>query len=128
MDMKIPKDDAVKFVVKAVLHKRIARSQQELVHLVNAELRKVDPDYSISGKRLRDIVVTIPGVRISAKTKKGSMPQKCPVCGSGLRKVWTKNLRGRKVLENLMCPKCGYSGHGRRWEPRKYGFCVERKG
>ena len=122
MSMKIPKMEAVKFVIKSVLHKRVAKSQQELMTLVNQELRKVDPEYAITGPRLREIFVTMPEVKISVQTKKGEMPDKCPSCGSALRKAYARNLKGRKILGNLHCPKCGYKGHDGKWEPRRYRF------
>jgi predicted RNA-binding Zn-ribbon protein involved in translation (DUF1610 family) len=125
--MKIPKDEVVKFVVKSVLHRRTARSQHELIDMVNAELRKVDPEYAIAGKRLRDIVVRMPEVEMRVEIKKGGIPNKCPACGSGLKKVYNRNLKGKKILEYLKCAKCGYVGHDQKWAPRKYQFWVGKK-
>ena len=124
--MKIPKRDVVKFVIKSVLHRKSAGSQKELVHKVNAELRKVDKGYSISGKRLREIALTIKEVKIEVGVKKGRSPKKCPSCSSSLKKTWDRNLRGRKVLRGLTCHKCGYKGVSGKWAPRKYGFSLRR--
>jgi predicted RNA-binding Zn-ribbon protein involved in translation (DUF1610 family) len=90
--------------------------------MVNKELKKVDPGYAVSGGRLREIVASMPEVVIQTETRKGEMPRKCPSCGSALRKSWSRNLKGRKVLERLKCPRCGYAGHDGKWRPRKYGF------
>jgi hypothetical protein len=122
--MKIPKRDAVQFVITSVLRGRSVRSQTEFTTLVNRELRRSDPSYAITGKRLREVAVSMPGVRIVPLTRKGAAPNKCPACSSSLRKVWTKNLKGRKVIEGLVCPKCGYKGTGGRWSPAKYGFSL----
>jgi predicted RNA-binding Zn-ribbon protein involved in translation (DUF1610 family) len=54
--------------------------------------------------------------------KRGKMHKKCPSCGSSLRKVFTRNLKGRKVLEKLNCRHCGYKGHDGKWIPGKYEF------
>ncbi len=120
--MKIPKKDVVKFVIKSVLHRKTADSQEKLVELVISELRNVDPDYSITGRRVREIALSIPEVKINVRVKKGGVPAKCPSCGSMLKKTWDRNLRGRKVLRGMQCPKCGYKGAAGKWLPRKYGF------
>jgi predicted RNA-binding Zn-ribbon protein involved in translation (DUF1610 family) len=120
--MKFPKSEVVKFVVKSALRRRTANSQEELVKMVNSELRKVDSQYAITGKRLRSIIVTMPEMKMSVSVRKGVMHQKCPSCGSGLKKAYTMNLKGRKVLDNMKCAKCGYRGHDGKWMPRKYGF------
>lgn len=123
--MKIPKRDAVQFVITSVLRGRRAKSQTEFTLLVNSELRRADPSYAITGRRLREIAVSMPGVRIVPLTRKGSAPKKCPACYSSLRKVWTKNLKGKKVMEGLVCPRCGYKGTSGKWSPAKYGFSME---
>lgn len=122
IDMKIPKKEVVKFVVKSVLHKQTADSLGELTSLVNDELKGVDAAYAISEGRLRGIVASMPEIKLRIDTKKGGKPRKCPACGGSLRKVYGKNLKGRRILVRLKCPKCGYKGHDGRWMPRQYGF------
>jgi DNA-directed RNA polymerase subunit RPC12/RpoP len=126
--MKIPKKEVVKFVIKSVLHKRIADSQVELTELVNEELKRVDPGYAITGKRLRNIVLSMPEVKIKVETKKGDRPRKCPSCNAGLKKAYGRNLKGKKILDHLRCPRCGYRGHDGKWLPRKYGFWLGKGG
>jgi len=120
--MKIPKKEVVKFVVKKVLHRRAADSLLELTALVNDELKGVDSAYTISEGRLRVIVASMREVGIRIDTKKGGKPRKCPACAGGLKKVYGKNLKGRRMLVHLKCPRCGYRGHDGRWMPRQYGF------
>ena len=122
--MRIPKREVVKFVLKSALRKRKARSQEELVQAVNRELRKVDSGYSITGKRLREIAVSMPDVKIEVVTRKGRAPSRCPSCGSQLRKSWDRNLVGRKILRSMTCQRCGYAGKTGKWSPGKYNFCV----
>ena len=122
--MKIPKREVVKFVLKSVLHKRKANSQEELVESVNAELRKVDREYSITGRRLRLISVSVPGVKIRVTARKGKAPKRCPSCNSSLKKTWDRNLKGRRVLISLSCQRCGYRGTAGKWIPGKYVFSL----
>jgi uncharacterized Zn finger protein len=120
--MHVPKKDIVQFIVKEVLQERKVSSQNELAELVNHKLKKVDPSYSVSERRVRIIALDIPGVRVTTSTKKGDLPKKCPSCGHSLKKVYMKNLKGKKLLVRLSCAKCGYMGKESRWEPQRYAF------
>lgn len=120
--MKIPRRDVVEFVITSVLRGRRAGSQDEFSRLVGKELRKADPEYAITGRRLREVASSMPGVRIVPLTRKGDAPKRCPACSSSLKKLWTKNLRGKKVLEGFACQKCGYRGTSGKWSPAKYAF------
>ena len=124
--MKIPKKEVVKFVVKSVLHRQRADSLAELTALVNEELKDVDAGYTISEGRLRGIVASMTDVKIKIDTKKGDRPKKCPACGGSLHKVFGRNLKGRRILVHLKCPKCGYKGHDGKWMPRQYGFWLSK--
>jgi ribosomal protein L37AE/L43A len=124
--MKIPKREVVKFVVKSALHRKSAGSQEQLVEMVNRELRKVDAEYSITGKRLREIVSGMREVVMTVNTRRGRRPDRCPSCGSLLSKRFDRNLRGRNVLIGLRCRRCGYSGHDGRWTPGRYTFAFKR--
>jgi predicted RNA-binding Zn-ribbon protein involved in translation (DUF1610 family) len=120
--MKIPKEDAVRFVVRSVLKQSTAGSQEEFRRLVIEELRKADPEYTISGKRLRGVAVSLKDVKMKTHVRKGRLRKKCPSCGSGLSKSYTRNLRGRKVLDRTSCRRCGYRGQSGKWVPSKYEF------
>lgn len=125
--MKIPKKEVVKFVTRSVLNKKVVDTQAELTELVNEELQRVDPSYAISGKRLREITVTMRDVGMKVDIKQGDVPKRCPSCGYNLRKAYSRNLKGKKIIENLRCQRCGYKGHDGKWLPRKYGFRVTEK-
>jgi len=120
---KLPKKDVVIFVVKEVIqkHKEIG-SQREFTELVNSSLKRVDPKLTISGKRLRSLCLGTPNLKLMIETRKGKLRRKCPSCSSSLRKVYTKNLRGRKILYKLVCSRCGYSGKDGKWTPKRYVF------
>ncbi len=124
--MQIPKKDILQFIVREVLQEAKVSSQTELADKVNHKLKKVDPSYSVSEKRVRVIALQIPGVKVSTATKKGSLPKKCPACGHSLKKVYMKNLKGKKLLVRLTCGKCGYAGKENRWEPQRYMFELKR--
>ena len=122
--MHRPKQEVVKFIIKGILNSRPANSQKELSELVRTELRKGDSALTITGKRARMIALKMPKVKVVVSVKKGKLPNKCPCCFSRLRKIYTKNLRGRKILVGLRCQKCSYSGSENKWIPKRYGFYI----
>jgi len=121
--MKLPKRDVVVFVVKEVMqkHKKI-NSQEEFTDLVNSSLKRVDPKLTISPRRLRLLSLGLPNLKLTVETKKGKSVSKCPSCSKTLRKIYTKNLRGKKLLYKLVCSRCGYSGKNGKFAPRRYVF------
>ena len=120
---KLPKRDVVLFVIKEVMQKKKEiDSLREFTELVNMRLKMVDSKLSISGIRLRNIFIKMPGTKILIETRKGKRTSKCPVCFSGLKKGYTKNLRGKKILYKLICSRCGYSGTNGRYVPKRYKF------
>ena len=111
--MHIPKKDIVKFFIKETLLHQKVHSQREFTDIINSKL----------SRRIRDIALEIPGVRVKVDTRKGSPPESsCPVCEKRLRRVYTKNLRGEKLLLRMQCEGCGYVGRGDKWTPKKYEF------
>jgi hypothetical protein len=120
-NMHIPKKDIVKFFIKETLLHQKVHSQRELTNIINSKLKM--GDYSVSGKRIRSIALEIPGIRIRVDTRKGKPPEEsCPVCENTLRKIYTKNLAGNKLLLRMQCDGCGYVGKGNNWVPKKYMF------
>lgn len=120
--MLIPKKEIVKFILKDVLRKQRIKSQARLAEVVGKKLKQGDKNYAISAQRVRIIATETPGVRVRIKTRKGKLPKKCPACNHKLKRVYTKNLRGRKVLVALKCSKCNYRGSGNKWIPSMYEF------
>lgn len=118
-----PGEDVVVFVIKKIFKNRKAvPSLAKLTGLVQKELKKVEPSYSISQKRVRVLAIRTRGITLKIHTKKGKIVKKCPSCGHSLRKSFTRNLSGRKLPVRLSCPKCGYLGTNGKWIPRKYEF------
>lgn len=125
--MYIPKKEIVEFLIRESLKDRKARSQKELSEILNQKLKSVDPDYSVTGKRVRSIAIDMPDVMIRVHTRSGSRPETCPSCGSELKKIYTKDLAGRDILSRMDCDTCGYSGRKDKWMPKRYEFWLETK-
>jgi hypothetical protein len=125
--MKFPKRDAVEFVIKSILSKQTVGSQTELQRLVNRRLRAVDREYAITGERLRRIAAGMPGVVMQVKVRDGPPPEHCPCCGAGLRRTWTRNLKGTKVPVKVECRGCSYRGREGKWTPGQYRFWLRKR-
>jgi hypothetical protein len=120
--MRIPSKDMVKYIIKETLRNQNVHSQQELAELVNRKLRVGDQSYSVSQRRAKMLALEMPEVSVKVRTRKGPVPEKCPSCKSDLRKIYTKNLEGRKLLLKMECPMCSYTGKGEKWVPMRYDF------
>ena len=121
--MKVPKKDVILFVVQEVMHKhREVESLREFTDLVNMRLKMVDSKLSVSGARLRNIFTRMPGTKLVTETRMGGKTDKCPSCYASLKKIYTKSLKGRKILYKIVCQRCGYSGVNGRFAPKRYRF------
>jgi hypothetical protein len=118
--MHIPKKDIVKFFIKETLLQQKAHSQSELAEIINKKMKS--GEYAVSGRRVRSIALEVPGVRIHAVTKRGKVPEQCPVCATHLKRIYSKNLMGDKLLLRVQCDGCGYSGNNEKSSPMKYEF------
>jgi len=123
--MPIPREDIVKFLLRDILSGKRIGSQRELSETLLSSLRKNDPTYSITGKRAREIALRTPGISVSIRTRSGRVPKHCPACGGRLKKTYTKNLRGRKIILRLSCTRCSYTGKSGRWIPSRYLFSTQ---
>ena len=122
--VKRPKSEVVKFIIRNVLRGQKIRTQAELARLACQKLRVGDEGYALSGRRARALAVQIPGISIRMETRHGPVPKRCPCCSHGLKKRFTKNLSGRKLLVRLSCPRCKYAGSGNKWVPSRYEFSM----
>lgn len=120
--MNIPGQDIVSFILRESLQGRGVQSQRELADILAKRLRETDRGYAISGARARRLALRTPGIGVRISTRAGPVPRRCPACGHGLRKTYTRNLRGGKTLLRLSCKRCPYRGRGGRWIPSRYEF------
>ena len=123
--MRIPKREVVEFFLKETLQKQKITSQAKLAEVLNEKLKRGDRDYAVTGKRARMIAIETPGVKVLISTKRGRKPKRCPSCSHSLRKVYMRNLRGKKLLVALRCQRCGYTGSEGKWVPSRYEFALE---
>jgi hypothetical protein len=88
-------------------------------------IRREEPLATISGARLRRLLIGVPGVRLSVRYTEhhDSRPlQKCPVCASPLEPIRNRTLTGGTVVLGQRCSRCEYWTHGERRVPVRYTF------
>jgi hypothetical protein len=88
-------------------------------------IRREEPLATISGTRLRHLLVGVPGVRLSVRYTERPDPRpllKCPVCGSTLEPIRNRTLTGGTVVLGQRCSRCDYWTHGERRIPVRYTF------
>lgn len=123
--MKIPNSEFVKRVIKQVLKKRgFVRSQEELGEIVEDELKRIDKNFQISGKRTRRMALEIPNVEVTVETRESEAekPERCPACSEELKPLYAKNLKGKETQVGFRCENCGYRGDVEAFMPMRYEF------
>ncbi|MFZ3356446.1 MAG: hypothetical protein WA549_06780 [Thermoplasmata archaeon] len=88
-------------------------------------LRRMDPKMTLGGRRLRALVVAIPGVRMEVRytEREPTSPlERCPVCGAPVRPLRNQTLTGEPVELGYRCTRCAYWTHRKRRVPVRYSF------
>ena len=87
------------------------------------QVRREDPLAAVGGRRLRRLLVSVPGVRLTVhytERPDGPLPSRCPVCGSELVAVRNRTLTGETVVLGRQCTRCAYWTHAARRVPVRY--------
>ncbi len=86
-------------------------------------LRRDEPLATVGGPRLRRLLVSVPGVRLSVRYRERpgrAAPVSCPVCASELRPIRNRTLAGDTVVLGKRCVRCDYWTHGVARVPVRY--------
>ena len=98
-------------------------SQAQFRAALLRSLRRDEPLAVISGRRLRRLLIELPGVRMSVRYKErepGAALTSCPVCGSPLKPIRNQTLSGESVVLGQRCTRCDYWTHRTRRVPVRY--------
>jgi len=118
MSYKIPSDEEVsELVLKVMRIKRVVESQAQLLSEVLVHLQMRNPEYKLTGQRLRKLAMRIPEIHVEIKCKDTDTlvdnMETCPVCGSKMERVENMTLEGKKIVIGFKCTFCSY------WTGRK---------
>jgi hypothetical protein len=100
-------------------------SQAALRRAVLPLLHQRDPLFSLGGRRMRALLVDVPGLALRVRYAERPTRRplgRCPVCAGRLRPIRNRTLLGDAVTLGWRCPRCGYWTHLRRRVPVRYVF------
>lgn len=122
---KIPSDKEITRAIRKVIKKCSISSQCKLRELVQAELSKRDPEYRVSGTRVRHLAISSKSVKLEIVVRHGGdigEMHLCPVCTGKLKSIRNKTLYDWDVTLGYKCPKCPYWTSRHLRIPRRYIF------
>ncbi|MGI0053860.1 MAG: hypothetical protein ACREC5_03360 [Thermoplasmata archaeon] len=100
-------------------------SQAELRRALLRELRGRDRRFALGGRRMREILLELPGIELKVRFAERPTRRplaRCPVCASDLVPIRNRTLWGDRVTLGYRCRRCGYWTHLRRRVPVRYEF------
>lgn len=87
------------------------------------QIRQEDPLAAVGGPRLRRLLLSVPGVRMTVhytERPDAPLPELCPVCRAELTPIRNRTLTGETVVLGRACPRCDYWTHAARRVPVRY--------
>ncbi len=120
-----PPDDEVRRAARRLVRggKATFGSQAQFRTALLRSLRREEPLAVIGGRRLRRLLIDLPGVRLTVRyTERERAPPltACPVCGSALKPIRNQTLAGDSVILGQRCSRCDYWTHRTRRVPVRY--------
>ncbi len=130
MAYKIPRESDVADALLIVMYKNPqVRSQRELTELIRTRLCALDPDYRVSGERIRRIGINKGIIRIEIdynKSNRKGLPDICPVCRNQMTSVKNRTLDGGIVEVRRKCELCKFTTGPEPTVPGRYHFTKKR--
>jgi anaerobic ribonucleoside-triphosphate reductase len=126
MPYRRPSDTEIVDAIKEALRRRgIVNSQRKMRELVLKELRRHDPDYSVSEVRVRKLAIRDGLATVITRGRSSTertVANSCPVCNGKMKRTKNLTLDGGTVNMGYKCLKCGYWTGLRRRVPTLYVF------
>ncbi len=126
MSFKIPDQDTVSESVRRVMRRnQRVESQRMLSDLVQEDLASVDPEYRISGERIRRIAVSTGAVKLEIEYRdsvREELPDICPVCGNAMSPIMNMTLEGDVTEVKRNCSVCPFTVGRTFRSPGRYIF------
>jgi hypothetical protein len=105
--------------------KAIFTSQAAFRAALLEQIRRDEPLAVVGGRRLRRLLIGVPGVRLTVRytERHDHRPlAQCPVCGSELAPIHNRTLGGETIVLGQRCTRCDYWTHADRRVPVRYIF------
>ncbi len=126
MPYRRPSDTEIVDAIKEALRRHgVVNSQRKMTELVLKELRRHDPDYSVSETRVRKLAIRNKLARLviryrssEERTEAGA----CPVCNGRMKMLKNETVYGGTVTRGYSCQACGYWTGLKQQKPHQYLF------
>jgi hypothetical protein len=120
-----PGDDEVRRAARRLVRggKASFVSQAQFRSALLRSLRREEPLAVIGGRRLRRLLLDLPGIRMTVRysEREHAAPlTSCPVCGSELKPIKNQTLGGDSIVLGQRCTRCDYWTHRTRRVPVRY--------
>jgi len=120
-----PADEDVRRAARRLVRGRKASftSQAQFRDALLTFLRRDEPLAVIGGRRLRRLLIDVPGVRLTVhytERDHATPLAACPVCGSELKPIRNRTLTGESIVLGQRCVRCDYWTHRARRVPVRY--------
>ncbi len=126
MPLRRPADTEIVDSIKDALRRHgTINSQRKMRELVLRELRRHDPDYAVSERRVRVLAVRNGLATVVTKGRSSgerTLANACPVCGGKMTRTRNLTLYGGTVNMGYKCEACGYWTGLKRRVPTLYIF------
>jgi hypothetical protein len=113
MRFKVPNEEVVSQAIKKVMTRNNhIETQTEFLRLVGGELAEIDPEYRVSGERIRRIGLDSNLIKITIEYRESDikdLPHICPVCRNAMSPVMNRSLEGEYVEIKRKCSVCPYT-------------------
>ncbi len=124
-DYRVPKREQIMDALKSIFaRRRVVNSQRELKELVEKEMVSEDK-FKVGEQRLRHIVLDSNVAEVEIHCRESPEKRhlnKCPVCGTKLKKVRNLTVFGGTVTLGFKCSRCTYWSGLKRRIPMRYVF------
>ena len=108
MEYEIPSDaEIVDAIMKVLRRKGVVESQAELRKEVMIHLHRINRNYKVSGKRIRVLALSTGKISLEIRyrltDREVETMDKCPVCGSEVKRIENLTLDGGRVAIGFKC-------------------------
>lgn len=126
MSYRIPPEEVLDQVIKEVLEEnQVVNSQGKMAEKVVHQLTVLDPDYKVTGERVRKEAILNDLAKVEIHARESDVRSRagpCPVCSSKMKKIKNRTIFDGTVTSGYKCTRCSYWTGVKRRIPTRYLF------
>jgi hypothetical protein len=126
MSYRIPPEDVLDQAIKDVLEEnQVVNSQGKMADKVSKRLMALDPDYAVTGERVRKEAILNGLAKVEIHARESTVRSRagpCPVCSSKMSRIKNRTIFDGTVTSGYKCTRCSYWTGVKRRVPIRYIF------